>query len=46
MAPGSPPPRPLPPGPPDHIANRPPGTPLPPHVSGQPLPPTATPTRR
>jgi hypothetical protein len=26
IAPGSPPPRPLPPGPPDHIANRPPGS--------------------
>jgi len=38
IQPGSPPPRPLPPGPPDHIANRPPGSGLPPHVGGGPMP--------
>ena len=44
IAPGSPPPRPLPPGEIEHPGNRPPGSGAPPHPSGQPVPPTATPT--
>jgi hypothetical protein len=43
IAPGSPPPRPLPPGEIEHPGNRPPGS-SPGHPSGQPVPPTATPT--
>jgi len=42
IAPGSPPPRPVPVPPPDHIANRPPGSGAPP-TAGTPLPPTAAP---
>jgi hypothetical protein len=43
IAPGSPPPRPLPPGEIEHPGNRPPGS-SPGHPSGQPVPPTPTPT--
>jgi len=45
IEPGSPPPKPLPPGSIEHPGNRPPGS-QPPHVSGQPVPPTAQPQRR
>ena len=41
----TPPPRPVPVPPPDHISNRPPGSGVE-HPSGQPVPPTATPTRK
>ena len=43
IAPGSPPPRPLPPGEIEHPGNRPPGSGAPPHPSGQPVPPQPTP---
>lgn len=43
IAPGSPPPRPLPPGEIEHPGNRPPGS-SPGHPSGQPVPPQPTPT--
>ena len=43
IAPGSPPPRPLPPG---EIERPDTGGPRPPHVSGQPVPPQPTPQRR
>jgi hypothetical protein len=42
LSPDSPPPRPVPPGPPDHISNRPPGSGN--YPSGQPVPPVPTPT--
>lgn len=44
LAPGSPPPRPVPVPPPDHISGRPPGVP-PVYPSGGPVPPQVTPQR-
>lgn len=41
LAPGSPPPRPVPPGPPPHVSNRPPGSGE--YPSGGPVPPMVTP---
>ena len=45
LQPGSPPPKPLPPGSIEHPGNRPPGSGVD-HPSGQPVPPTAQPQRR
>jgi hypothetical protein len=43
IAPGSPPPRPVPPGPPVHISNRPPGSGN--YPTGGPVPPMVNPTK-